>query len=321
MARIPWYYLPQFSLNRLRPIEFFPPKPELEKIDTICIGTKTRTIGDALMLSTLPRKLKTRYPNIKRILTFPRGFNPVVFWNNPYVDGISYLPEKLFGDDCCEGGGHVIQVKDQYFDIRENGLPRPEIYLTDREKLWGENFLKNLTSPERAALPLLIIHPFGHNFPKVLAPEVWGKFTSLIRDHFRIIQVGVEGQRAIPGCDLNFLAPKKRQVARQLFALLKNASLFIGVDSGPMHIARAYGVRSLIVTDGTAPADIFARRKRGPYYLYGNHVRAFLYEDLEHLFVPELTPESLIRQMGDFVTRVHNQKVGTTFESHGTKTP
>jgi ADP-heptose:LPS heptosyltransferase len=89
---------------------------------------------------------------------------------------------------------------------------------------------------------------------------------------------------------------------------MSQASLFIGVDSGPMHIARAFGVRSLIVTDGSSPADIFARRKRGPYYLYGNHVRAFLYEDLEHLYVPELTPESLVSRMGEFVTHPLYQK-------------
>ena len=46
-----------------------------------------------------------------KILTYPRGFNPVVFWNNPFVDGITFTPGALYGDDCCEGSGHNIQLK------------------------------------------------------------------------------------------------------------------------------------------------------------------------------------------------------------------
>ena len=42
------------------------------------------------------------------------------------------------------------------------------------------------------------------NFPKVLAPEVWGRFTSQWRDRFRMIQVGVEGQRIDPGLRSEF---------------------------------------------------------------------------------------------------------------------
>ena len=86
--------LPQIELVRFSPVDFFPPKPaRLDRLESICVGSKTRTIGDALMLSSLPRKLKKRYPSLK-ILTYPRGFNPVVFWNNPFVDGITFTPRR-----------------------------------------------------------------------------------------------------------------------------------------------------------------------------------------------------------------------------------
>jgi hypothetical protein len=87
----PWYRYPQIELIKFCPVDFFPSKPErLDSLKSICLGTKTRTVGDALMLSSLPRKLKKRYPHLK-ILTYPRGLNPVVFWNNPHVDGITFL--------------------------------------------------------------------------------------------------------------------------------------------------------------------------------------------------------------------------------------
>src|SRR6185437_15056062 len=140
----PWYRLPQIELARFKAIDFFPPKPErIGELRSICIASKNRTIGDALILSALPRLLKQRYPKLK-VLTYPRGFNPVVFWNNPYVDGITYLPHAIFGDDTNEGSGHLITLKENFFglksgeDAREN--PRPELYPTASETRWAKEF-------------------------------------------------------------------------------------------------------------------------------------------------------------------------------------
>jgi ADP-heptose:LPS heptosyltransferase len=302
MKILPWYHLPQVELVRFKPIEFFPRLPtRIEDMKSICIGTKTRTIGDALMLSTLPRKLKQHYPHLK-VLTYPRGFNPTVFWNNPYVDGITFIPNALYGDDCNAGGGHNIRLKENFFGVADDGIPRPELYLTAEEISWGEDFLKKNTRQDRHHLPLLAIHPFGHNFPKVLSPEVWEKLVARWKTHFRIFQVGVEGQTQILGCDFHFLAPRKRAFARKLFALMRKTGFFVGVDSGPMHIARAFQVPSLVITDGAPPSDIFKRRNSGPYYLYRNWNRAFLYEDLEHLYVPPLSAEELLEGMSQFLT-------------------
>src|SRR4051812_1827166 len=89
---------PRIELRRFRQIDFFPPHPRFEELGSICIGSKTRTIGDALILSTLPAKLKALHPNLK-ITTYPRAFNPVVFYGNPHVSGVSYLPKRVYGDD------------------------------------------------------------------------------------------------------------------------------------------------------------------------------------------------------------------------------
>jgi ADP-heptose:LPS heptosyltransferase len=299
--RFPWYHLPQIEVVRFKPIDFFPPLPaQMDQMRSICVGTKNRSIGDALILSTLPRKLKKRYPHLK-VLTYPRGFNPAVFWNNPYVDGITFTPGALYGDDCNVGSGQLIQLKESFFGVSDGEIPRPEIYLTDQEITWGESFLKENTRPDRHHLPVLFIHPFGSTFPKILSPEVWENVVAQWKTHFRIIQIGVEGQIPILGCDFHFLAPRKRAASRKLFALLRKANQFIGIDSGPMHIARAFSIPSLIVTQGLPPSEIFKKRKVSPYFLHRNWKDVFLYEDLEHLYIPPLSSEELIQGMGRFL--------------------
>jgi len=285
----PWYLLPQLEFARFKAIDFFPPKPaRIEVLRSICIGSKSRSIGDALMLSSLPRRLKQRYPKL-RILTYPRGFNPVVFWNNPHVDGMSFLPDALYGDDSNEGSGHLIQMKERFFGVESSESPRPELYLTDSEIRWARDFVIARSADGRLNLPLLVIHPFGSTLGAVLEPQVWARFVGEQSERFRIAQVGVDGQTAIPGCDFHFLAPKKRAAGRRLFALLKAADRFIGIDSGPMHVARAFGIPSLIVTE------------RAP--LHAGWRSAFLYEDVEYLHVSSLDATGVVRGMSEFATR------------------
>jgi hypothetical protein len=108
------------ELAWLRRTDFFPPwQEDWSGLGSICIGTKSRNLGDALALTTLPAKLRARYPGL-RITTFPRGFNRVVFRGNPAVSGISRAPRAAYGDDCNLGGGHLIQQKERFF-----GLPGP----------------------------------------------------------------------------------------------------------------------------------------------------------------------------------------------------
>ncbi len=153
-----WLYTPRIELVKLSPVDFFPPKPAtLEGFPYICIGTKTRTIGDALMLSTLPAKIRAKYPSVK-VYTYPRGFNPVVFAGSPHVSGVRYLPRKLYGDDTNWGEGHLIQLKERFFEVPVSEHPKPEIHLFESEARWGKRLA------EGSASPICVIHPWGHTW-------------------------------------------------------------------------------------------------------------------------------------------------------------
>jgi ADP-heptose:LPS heptosyltransferase len=210
----------------------------------------------------------------------------------------------------CEGSGHNIELKERYFgleNLEPGESPRPEIYLTPAETAWAKSLLENADA-KRAALPLLVIHPIGSTVGKVLSPELWTRFTKQWREHFRIVQVGVEGQPAIEHCDLNFLAPRKRPFVRKLFALMNQADLFIGVDSGPMHIARAFRLPSLIAIAEAQPAEFFRQRKSTPYFLHQNYLNAFLYEDVSYLPASG-DAEGLLRKMGEFASSNQTQRI------------
>jgi ADP-heptose:LPS heptosyltransferase len=130
---------------------------------------------------------------------------------------------------------------------------------------------------------------------------MWEQAVRAWQPSFRIWQIGVEGHPKIAGCDFHFLAPKKRSSARELFALMSRAEHFIGVDSGPMHIARAFDVRSMILVESGLSPKVFENRRKYPYFLHQNRVKSFLYEGLSHLNVASYTSESLIRELNGFL--------------------
>jgi hypothetical protein len=253
------------------------------------------------LLSTLPGKLKTRYPDLK-IYTYPRGFNSVIFHGNPYVDGVQWLPDAVYGDDCNLGTGHLIQRKERFFDVPVSENVRPEIYLTDKEKQWADRLFKHTPSHRADLLPLCILHPWGKTRSSVLTNEVWEKVVSQNLGRIRFWQVGIEGQTAIPGCERHLLLPRGYAHARKLFAAMSRADLFIGVDSGPMHVARAFALPSLILTNfGVEAWTIFSERQKIEKASGEDWSRYFIYEENQHFDVLGHSAEEVLTRISRFV--------------------
>jgi ADP-heptose:LPS heptosyltransferase len=273
-----------FELKWLREIDFFPHRPDPERLGelgSICIGTKQRSIGDALAISTLPRKLKAKFPGL-RVTVYPRGFNPVVVANNPAISGVQRLPRAVYGDDAIWGSGHQLTLKEEFFGLETSALPRPEIYLSESEKLWALGVL-----PE-AERPVCVLHPWGSTRSRVLSTEQWASIVAA-SPGWRFWQVGVEGDLRIPGCERAFLMPRKPWEARKLFALMSRVQAFLGCDSGPMHVAAAFSIPSLVFLDHLGAyrdtREVFELRHREPYFVRQHFRYAVLYEQNEHVNV------------------------------------
>jgi hypothetical protein len=214
---------------------------------------------------------------------------------------VEYLPSSLYGDDANLGSGHLIQLKEQFFGLPVSEKPRPEIYLTPSEEAWARKYVQARDPLAAAGKPICVLHPWGHTWKSVMAPDIWEEVVSRWSSRYSFWQVGVEGHRAIAGCAHHFLTSRAFRVARKLFGVVRQAAAFIGVNSGPMHVAKAFGIRSLIITEQGNARDIFERRHAAPYFLYRNWAHGFLYEDNAHLDVPALSREELLRGCDEYL--------------------
>ena len=86
---------------------------------------------------------------------------------------------------------------------------------------------------------------------------------------------------------------------------MSKARLFLGVNSGPMHIARSFDVTSLILTQEGEIETLFRMRKEAPYFLYQNWRHSFLYEDNTHIDVSPLSEDRLLASLDAFLEENH----------------
>jgi len=283
----------------MKSINFFPPRPNLSKMTEMCLGTKSRTLGDALILTTLPEKLKAAHPGL-RISIYPRGFNTVVFDGNPAVSGASRLPNAVYGDDCNWDKGHLIQLKERFFDLPLSNPPAPRIFLSEKEDALGRSWLEQNT--RQGGLPLVILHTTGKTYASVCPTTWWEKAVAAWRGKFRFVQVGASGQGILAGIDAAHQGGRGPGDLRRMFSILKHAVFFIGVDSGPMHVARAFERPSLIYSTGWTK-DFAANRNKYPWFFTQNRTDKlfFLYEGNTHVAARGLTEEGFLKAFGDFL--------------------
>lgn len=295
-------WIPSLEFVWLKNIDFYPRHPgDLSKLEEICIASKSRSLGDTLMITTLPSKLRAKFPHLK-VTTYSRAFNPIVFHGNPHLSGVRYLPEGIYGDDTNWGSGHHIQIKEQFFELPTSADPKPELYLLRHEREWAR---RKLTP----GLPWVAIHPWGKTFRSVLDAALWRQIVARWSGRVNFLQLGVQGQEPIDGCAHYALMPRSRKHARSIFALLERVHAFLGVNSGPMHVARAFNKPGLIFTEGEPPEEVFANRKAYPYFLKRNFFHAFLYEANTHVACDRVTREQALAQADAFLERSTIPKV------------
>ena len=282
-------------------IDLYPPPTDFSRLEEICIGTKSHNLGDALILTSLPKGLKERYPNLRKIRVYIKGFNPCVFENNPDVDGVAIFPKAVYGDDINFDSGHLIQLKEHYFDIPESDHPRPCIFLNQEEKIFAERFFENATRP------ICILHPVGKTHALGLDRSFFDAFVEAWREKVEFCQVGIQGDSRIKGCEHYALGGRGHGPTRELFALIDRADFLIGANSAPMHIAAAFQKKSLIFTLQGSIEEIFKKRKTVPYYLQGNLADLFLYEDNDHVPVDRLDVGTIRERVDHFLTQALEQ--------------
>ncbi|MCX5786684.1 MAG: hypothetical protein NTX59_13465 [Elusimicrobia bacterium] len=212
----------------------FADKPfSAEEIDTglkegFFIGERKSHIGDYLTYTNVPRMLKEKYKGC-RVFAAPHRFAEEVFKLNPYVDSIRDIPGREPAGAFREFGfGNSHQRRLRVFGIYTTEEPAPELYCSQRESDAAAEWRSKVPKNKK----VLLVHTSGRTVGNVLSWFAWNRIFKKTRDQIHWVQFGFPGDQKIP-CHERLWDVKSLGTAA---ALMKQADLFIGPNSAPMHL-------------------------------------------------------------------------------------
>lgn len=208
--------------------------------------------GDVILATPIVRALRVLYPmSFIAVQTSCKD----VFDGNPDVNEVSFMvPEKqgdyLINLDMAyekEPDKHVIQA---YCDVAQIQLPdvkswKPTLYPTDTARIVAK---QRMPDGHRYA----VIHP-GSIRGWVGRQWNWKKFQQImpLLDSFGYTTVLV-GTTDTP--DIKARMDYRNVPFAHLLGIMERASLFVGLDSMPFHVAQAFGIRSVVIFGSIDPA-------------------------------------------------------------------
>ena len=139
---------------------------------------------------------------------------------------------------------------------------RPILYVTAQERGAAQARLAALG----AAAPRVALHPGGHYATQRWSPECFAELIGLLTGRSGaacVVLAGPDEQdlcRRICAATPDALSPGPTTV-REMMALLASCDLFIGNNSGPLHVASALGLPTVSVM---GPTDPLRFAPRGP---------------------------------------------------------
>lgn len=205
--------------------------------------------GDVLLLTPALRALQEKWPQAEiqvatkcpSMLTGMPGIKMA-------MDKRSYF-DSFYDLDLSYESRPDVHIVQAYADLLEVRLPdrwQIEMFPTEKDEAWG--FRKS------RGMKVALIHGGmttwpGKNWPLDRMEEV---VSHLKQEGFLTIAVG-DDHSPVLNCDDSVAGETTPQ---QLYALAKHASLFVGLDSMPQHVASAANVPSVVMFGPTNPKRI-----------------------------------------------------------------
>lgn len=230
-------------------------------------------IGDVLMCTPTLQAIKETYPDCK--LTFAidtknagdNYYNLVK--NNPYIDNIisahsvkrdSYHLFKDISSVCIQYENSGLPPINR-IDIFANACgfklknPKPYYKVEEDEKDWANKIIDKITKNRRENFKLIMLHTasFDHkrSWPIHKYTELISCLNKTRSDIFYFIN---DFQRLNPYWDkMKNVYDVSSYGIRELGAITEQMDLFIGPDSGPMHLAGAIGTPAITLFGSIPP--------------------------------------------------------------------
>ncbi|MBI5238010.1 MAG: glycosyltransferase family 9 protein [Deltaproteobacteria bacterium] len=143
------------------------------------------------------------------------------------------------------------------------------LWTTEKDRECAVGLLReNGLDPGKDGLPVVVIHPGAKWYGRRWMPERYAEIGDRLIEDYRanVIFSGAPGDAMLVRHIADMMRHKAvitagRTSLRQFLALLEESDLFIGVDSGPMHMAAAMGTRVIVMFGPALPEAV------GPYGL------------------------------------------------------
>ena len=226
-------------------------------------------LGDAIMATGVVRELHNRFPesNIDMATEFLDVFN-----NNPHIRHLYHAnampdPSKydmyIDLDDAYELAKDMHYV-DCYFyrafgnDISNIDNMQPELYPTQKDHTVGEQFVKHNELDKYICIHIRQWHWAMKN----MAWDTWyAVFEKLFteRADFKIVCVGSEQDGTVD--HPLFVDARGKLNLQQTKLLMDGADCFVGIDSGPYHIASASKTKMVSLHTHLLPERVAPRDK------------------------------------------------------------
>jgi ADP-heptose:LPS heptosyltransferase len=245
---------------------------------------RKRALGDVLWIEPVIRAIAKKYETVIVHTKFNALFNNFPLKNVIFKDHLSFLEkvliriEQIFGiklftinlDNSYENDPSI-HFLNAYQKIAKVPLTQeyPMLYLTKQET-------ENRIIPERYVI--LHIESFSNKVFRHIFGIDWQQVVAYLNDQgFHVIQIGVNVQPLKKVKNL-------KTTIREMISLIYHAEYFIGIDSGPSHIATSLGKRSMIFFGAINPETRhFSKFFNGlflkqPCEYDGDYKRIFSYE-------------------------------------------
>ncbi|MCO6495500.1 MAG: glycosyltransferase family 9 protein [Bacteroidetes bacterium] len=255
---------------------------------------KIDEIGDMISATPVFKLLREKYPNAKiNLLCKPicktfMQFNPnvdfifcsVSDWKKRYelvielrgtratlLKSLQYLPSYRLDRGTVRfnyrpASGNLSDRETNFLVIKpllgESEMPLPELFSSPSDKDFIDNFLTQNNLQHFA-----ILHAASNLPVKEWAHERFARLADILIEQygFQIVLIGAKSESERIASLIKLMKHKAMNLAgafslTQLFEFCKRASLYVGNDSGPMHIANVAGT-PLVGLFGPVPYGVF----------------------------------------------------------------
>ena len=214
---------------------------------TLFIRRISNALGDNLLLSVLLPGIREKWPQHKVVIETPM---PELFWNNPHVVWVTTKHLKTVKRHIkpkyrvVNGTEPPITAQMRSYIGLNNPFP-PQIFLIRHELD---------AARKRFSVPYFAVCPSSKTSFAANRKE-WGmnNFQKLVNlfEKQRFVQVGLAADPLLAG-----VVDARGLPVRQSAAVIANADLFVGLEGGLMHLAKAVGTKSVIIYGGYVRPEI-----------------------------------------------------------------